>query len=84
MDANFLYSNSLVEQTLEGHSDTPTRADRPLVAGTDGKMYLWNPTNGYISRFPDDFTGCLGCGSPDHCFRSCPRSNENFLKDIFW
>ena len=58
MEANCYYQNdSLAEQTLEAHS-TP-RPDKPLVKGTDGKMYPKNPSNGYISHFPDDFTRCL-------------------------
>jgi len=83
LEANCYYqNNSLAEQTLEAHS-TPC-PDKLLVKGTDGKMYPKNPSNGYISRFPDDFTGCLGCGSTEHRFRVCPRSNEKDLREIFW
>ena len=72
----------MAEETLEAHS-TP-RPDKLLVKGTDGKMYPKNPSNGYISRFPDDFTGCLGCGSTEHRFRRCPHSNEKDLSEFFW
>ena len=82
MESNCLYSNSLAEQTLE--ENYTTRTDKPLVAGTDRKMYPKNPSNGYISRFPDDLTGCLGCGLTEHRFRGCPRSNEKDLRDFFW
>ena len=83
MVANCLYGNYLAEPTLKGHSDTPTRDDIPLVTETDGKIYPKNPTNGYISRFPDEFTGYLDCGSPDYRFRSCPRNSEKIHKYIF-
>ena len=83
MEANCYYqNNSLAEETLEAHS-TP-RLDKPLVKGTDGNIYPKNPSNGYISRFPDDFTGCLGCGSTEHRFRRCPRCNEKDLRELFW
>ena len=78
-----MYINYIAEQTLRRHYGTTTREDRPLVAGTDGKTNLLNPTNKYTSCFPNDFNGCLGCGSPDHCFRSCPRKDGKILKDDF-
>ena len=78
MESNCLNSNSLAEQSLEAN-DT-TRTDKPLLAGNDGKVYHKNPSNGYISRFPDDFNGCLGCGSTEHRYRWYPRSNEKDLK----
>ena len=83
MDASCMYINYIAEQTLRRHYGTTTREDRPLVAGTDGKTNLLNPTNKYTSCFPNDFNGCLGCGSPDHCFRSCPRKDGKILKDDF-
>ena len=43
MDVNCLYGNYLAERTLKGHSDTPTRADIPLVTGTDGKNVSTEP-----------------------------------------
>ena len=83
MEANCHYqNNSLAEQTLAAQS-TP-RPDKPLVKGTDGRMYPKNPFNGYISRFPDEFTRCLGCGSTEHRFRECPRSTDKDLREIFW
>ena len=83
MEANCYYqNNSLAEQTLAAHS-TP-RPDRQYVKGTAGKMYPLNPSNGYISRFVEDFTGCLGCGSPQHRFRGCPQSADKDLREICW
>ena len=83
MEANCHYqNNSLAEQTLAAHF-TP-RPDRPLVKGSDGKMYPLNPSNGYISRFAEDFTGYIGCGSPTHQFRGCPQSTDKDLREIFW
>ena len=77
----YYQNNSLAEKTLEAHS-TP-RPDKPQVKGTDGKIYPKNPSNRYISRFPDDLTGCLGCGSTEHRFRGCPRSNEKTYANLF-
>lgn len=82
-DTNCLYSNYLAEQTLRGNSDTTTREDIPLVAGIDGKIYPQNPSNKYISRFPDEFTGFLGCGYPYHYFKSYPRKGAKYLKIFF-
>ena len=42
---------------------------KPLVVIGDGKRYPRNPTNSYVSKFLDDFFGCLGCGSDLHIFR---------------
>ena len=78
----YYQNNSLAEQTLDAHS-TP-RPDKPLVKGTDGNMYPKNPSNGYIRRFPDDYTGCLGCESTEHRFRGFPHSNEKNLRELFW
>ena len=72
----------MAEQTLE--ANYTNRTDKPLLASTDGKIHPKNPSNGYISRFPDEVTGCLGCGSTEHRFRGCPRSNEKGLKELFW
>ena len=80
MESNCLYSNSLAEQTLE--ENYTTRTDKPLVAGTDRKMYPKNPSNGYISRLPDDFTECLGCDFTEHRFCGCSRRNEKDLKEF--
>ena len=83
MEDNCFYNNIfLVLRTLEAHSIT--HPAKPLVTGTDGKVYPTNPSNGFISRFPDDFTGCLGWGSTEHRFRGCPRSNEKKLTRFFW
>ena len=43
MVANCLYGNYLAEQTLKGHSDTPTRDNISLVTGTDGKNLSTEP-----------------------------------------
>ena len=81
MEDNCFYnSKSLAEQTLEAHS-TPCPT-KPVVVCTDGKIYPTNPSNGYIGRLPDDVTGCLGCGSTEHRFRRCPRSNKKNLREI--
>ena len=55
---------SSAEQTIVAHSNPAAKAnERPLVIKKDGKSYPRNPTNDYVSRWPDGFFGCLGCGS---------------------
>ena len=58
------HSGSSAEQTIVAHSNPAAKAnERPLVIKKDGKSYPRNPTNDYVSRWPDGFFGCLGCGS---------------------
>ena len=66
------------ESTIRFHTDTSTqpKPSRPLVIEKDGKSYPINPTTNYISRFPDGFLGCLGCGSVAHLFRECPEKKQ--------
>jgi hypothetical protein len=33
--------------------------------------------------FPPEFRGCLGCGGPDHVFRSCPLKHDPPTKERF-
>ena len=75
-DANCHYKNSFAEQTIR---DTITK-DRPLVKGKDGIIYSLNPPNNYASQFADGFDSCLGYGSTQHWFRTCPRRDEKLLK----
>ena len=66
---NFYYSNSPAELTIEHHSNPLPSLDsssKPLVVKKDGQSYPQNPTNEYISRYPSNFFGCLGCGAVDH------------------
>ena len=58
--------------------------ERPLETKKDGKHYPRNPTNGYVSRWPDGFHGCLGCGSDDHRFDMYPQRPNKDIRQLFW
>ena len=48
------------------------------------QFYLKNPDNNYVSRFPERFCGCIGCGSLDHAFRSCPhKASPKMRQQLF-
>jgi hypothetical protein len=38
---------------------------------------------GPVGNFPPEFRGCLGCGGPDHVFRSCPSKHDPATKERF-
>ena len=79
------HSGSSAEQTIAAHSNPEAKVDeRPLETKKDGKQYPRNPTNGYISRWPDGFHGCLGCGSDDHRFAMCPQRSNKDIRQLFW
>ena len=85
MDATGQYSNSLAEQTIGEYSPSiSSRADKPLVAGKNRKMYPQDPTNQYSSHYLDEFKDYIDCGSTAHRFRMCPRKDEKALRDLFW
>ena len=58
--------------------------DKLLFIKKEGFSYPKNPTNGYISRWRDDFRGYLACGSDIHRFASCPSRNDLKNKSLFW
>ena len=79
------HSGSSAEQTIVAHSNPAAKAnERPLVIKKDGKSYPRNPTNNYVSRWPDGFFGCLGCGSDTHRFAVCSQRNNADIKRLFW
>ena len=85
--ANFHYSNSQAELTIQQHSEPPSILDsssRPLVVKRDGKSYPNNPTNEYISRYPDGFFGCLGRGASSHQFKECKDNRVNTVRSLYW
>ena len=53
------------------------------MTGKDGKLYLQNPTNQYVSQFVDEFNDCLRCGSTQHLFKFSPRKEDITLRNIF-
>ena len=66
------FSNSQVEITMEQHTNTSPQLvsqSKPLVIKEDRKRYPKNPTNTYISRYSDDFFGCLSYGSSNRMFK---------------
>ena len=79
-------SNSQAETTITRHSDRTSSIDtpRPMVVKQDGKSYPTNPSNGYVSKYPDSFFGCLGCGSTDHQFRKCKDNRNHDVRKVYW
>ena len=84
---NFYYSNSPAELTIEHHSNPLPSLDsssKPLVVKEDEKTYHKTPTNGYISRYPNVFFGCLGYGSSNHLFRECKENKNPTVRCLYW
>ena len=73
---------SQVEITMRTYhpSSELSKNNRPLVKGTDGKLYSKIPINNYVSRFADGFSGYLCCGSTSHLFRNYPNKANNETK----
>ena len=72
---------SSAEQTIVSHQPGPN--PKPLVT-RDGIQYPVNPENGYISKWPATFRGCLGCGHSGHHFNSCPQSAIKSVRLVYW
>ena len=75
------------ELTIAKHSDPVPSVDsssKPLVVKKDGQSYPRNPTNGYISRYPSNFFGCLGCGAVDHLFKECQHNRVSTVRSLYW
>lgn len=73
---------SIAEQTLSVHKGNPNQimnSDKPLVQ-KDNKFYPQNPENKYISRYPVNYRGCLGCEDPLYLFQNCSRRNESSVR----
>ena len=78
------HSGSSAEQTIVAYSNPAAKAnERPLVIKKDGKSYSRNPTNGYISHWPDGVFGCLGCDSDTHRFAVCSQRNNADIRQLF-
>jgi hypothetical protein len=68
---------SSAESTMRHYSDTPPAFDaqshhQTFPAPSDSST----PLRG---EFPPDFRGCLGCGGPEHVFRSCPMKDRETI-----
>ena len=80
-DSHHLGSNT--EQTIQRCSASNTlTTSRPLVTKPNGLIYLKNPCNEYISKWPDGFSDFLACGSTNHRFASCSK-RENVDDNYF-
>ena len=83
---NCHYSNSEAELTIAKHSDpvpSVNSSSKPLVVKKDGQSYPQNSTNGYISRYPSNFFGCLGCGAVDHLFKECQHNRFSIVRSLY-
>jgi hypothetical protein len=65
----FLYP---AETTLNQYAGSSARGDD----------YPTDPINGFRSRFPRGFLGCMFCGSTAHKFRECTRRDEQLLRSV--
>ena len=76
-------SHSQAETTITRHSELPPPIDtpRPLVVKQDGKSYPRNPSNGYVSGYPDGF---FGCGSSAHRFRQYKDHSDSEVCKVYW
>ena len=72
------------EKTIRDHNPRHAASRRLLVKDNDGKFYPKDPDNNYVSRFPDRFCGCLGCGFIDRVFRACPQQSDPVMKPKFY
>ena len=83
----FNYSNSQVELTIEQHREPPSNLNSSsthLVVKEDGKSYPKNPTNGYITRYPNGFFACLGCGVSSCQYTECKYNRVNIVRTLYW
>ena len=55
-----------------------------MVVKQDGESCLQNPSNGYVSKYLDDFFGCLGYGSSMHRFRQCKDHSDPVVRKVYW
>ena len=84
---NCHYSYSQAELTIEQHSNPIPNVDsssKPLVVKEDGQSYQKMLTNGYISRYPNRFFGCLSCGASSHQFKECKDNRVNTARSLYW
>jgi hypothetical protein len=75
---------SAAEVTMQRYSDPPAPS-APAAAPAPAAQTLhqvpspppYGPSPGVpVGEFPPDFRGCLGCGGPEHVFRSCPMKHD--------
>ena len=71
-------SGSIAEQTIVSHQ--PGGNQKPVVTKADGLQYPKNPENGYVSRYPTTFRGCLGCGQLGHLFKDCSKNRDQEVR----
>ena len=55
-----------------------------MVKKADGQQYPKNPDNGYVSRHPTTFRGCLGCGQLGHLFKACLQNKNLEVRANYW
>ena len=50
----------------------------------DGKSYTRNPSNNYVSKYPDGFSSCIGYGSSAHLLRQCKDHRDRAVRSVYW
>ena len=79
------HSSSTTKQIIQRYSASTTLPTlRPLVTKVDGLNYPKNPCNGYVSKLPDNFSGCLACDSTNHRFSFFPKKDNVDDNKLFW
>ena len=84
VNASLLYygPGSIAEQMIVSYQ--PGGNPKPLVTKVDGHQYPKNPDNGYVSRHPIIFRGCLGCEKIDHLFKTCSQYMNTDVRANYW
>ena len=84
--ADLHHSGSNAETTMKRYyaSNDTLPSSRILVTKSDGITYPENLCNGYVSKWPDGFSGCLTCGSTIHRLASCSKNDNVEDKQLFW
>ena len=65
-------------------SNQPGGNLKPVATKADRQQYPKNPDNGYVSRHPKTFRGCLGCGQLGHLFKACLQNKNLEVRANYW
>ena len=79
--------DSLAETTIQQHQNTQPHEDISFVI-KHGQSYpsCTIKCRLIVSNWPVDFFGCLGCGTPNHFWQTCPnnKTGDTIAKKRFF